>query len=169
MNTKRLRLVMEESTVDGTPGHLVILEYWHVDPAKIKKVCNSRFFWNACEVQQSGTENIFAQSKETEMVRPTNMARVEMMVTNMKASIEQEKKIEQFPLSLNMVHISSANNYIVMSCCNGPVLQTLLEDVDSVMEYIKLTDELEVFVASIRSSNSTPATKGRFGSSEERS
>ena len=56
MNRKRLRLVMEESSVDATPGHLVILEYWHVDPAKIKKVCNSRFFWNACEVQQSGTE-----------------------------------------------------------------------------------------------------------------
>ena len=100
-----------------------------------------------------------SQSDEAEMVRPTNMARVDMMVTNMKAAIEQEKKIEQFPLSLNMVHISSANNYIVMSCCNGPVLQTLLEDVDSVMEYIKLTDELEMFVASIRSSNSTPATR----------
>ena len=82
-----------------------------------------------------------------------------MMVTNTKASIEQEKKIEQFPLSLNMVHISSAKHYIVMSCCNGPVLQTLLEDVDSVMEYIKLTDELEVLVGLIRSLKSTPENR----------
>ena len=55
--------------------------------------------------------------------------------------------------------MSSANNYIVMSCCNGPVLQTLLEDVDIVMEYIKLTDELEVFVGNIRSLKSTPETR----------
>ena len=78
MNRKRLRLVMEESTVDGTPGHLVILEYWHVDPAKIKKVCYSRFVWNACEVQQSGTENILHSPKnqrwcDQQIWRPTNI------------------------------------------------------------------------------------------------